>query len=100
MEKYGLKPCPFCGAEAMTCYNTMYGFQVYCTNEKCFMAENIMYGMKTEEMAVEAWNKRKPPCGEAEKTNSGCLGYGKGPSDDEPIDACKNCPKYVSYGIE
>ncbi|HAH93681.1 MAG TPA: hypothetical protein DCM01_07540 [Dielma fastidiosa] len=27
-----LKPCPFCGSEAVATYNTKYGFQIYCSN--------------------------------------------------------------------
>ena len=55
-----LKPCPFCGHEAMASYNTRYDFQVYCTNDACFMSQIIMETMETEEQAIAAWNKRAP----------------------------------------
>lgn len=55
-----LRPCPFCGHEAMICYNSDYDFQAYCTNDSCFMSQIIMEDMETEEQAREAWNKRAP----------------------------------------
>ena len=55
-----LKPCPFCGHEAMSSHNTKYDFQVYCTNDSCFMSQIIMEGMETEDHARAAWNKRAP----------------------------------------
>ena len=55
-----LKPCPFCGHEAMISYNTDYDFQAYCTNDSCFMSQIIMEDMETEEQARAAWNKRTP----------------------------------------
>lgn len=53
-----LKPCPFCGGEALTTYNTKFGFQVFCSNEKCFMNTIIMTSFDTEEQVIEAWNRR------------------------------------------
>lgn len=55
-----LKPCPFCGHEAMISYNSNYDFQAYCTNDACFMSQIIMEDMETEEQARAAWNKRAP----------------------------------------
>ena len=55
-----LKPCPFCGQEAMISYNSVYDFQAYCTNDSCFMSQIVMDGMETEEQAKAAWNKRVP----------------------------------------
>ena len=55
-----LKPCPFCGQEAMISYNSNYDFQAYCTNDSCFMSQIIMEDMETEEQARAAWNKRTP----------------------------------------
>lgn len=55
-----LKPCPFCGHEAMISYNSNYDFQAYCTNDTCFMSQIIMEDMETEEQARAAWNKRAP----------------------------------------
>lgn len=42
----------------------------------------------------------RPNCATAEWVGGKCCGYGKGEFDDEPIDACKNCPKQACYGIE
>lgn len=40
-------------------------------------------------------------CKEAIKLPNGkCLGYGYTEYDDEPIEKCKNCPKYDLYGVE
>lgn len=55
-----LKPCPFCGHEAMISYNSNYDFQAYCTNDACFMSQIIMEDMETEEQARAAWNTRTP----------------------------------------
>lgn len=55
---FNLKPCPFCGAEAMTSFNTVYDYQAYCTNDSCFMSKITMEDMETEEQAIAAWNKR------------------------------------------
>lgn len=53
-----LKKCPFCGSEADTAYNERFNYQVFCTNDSCFMNTITMYGMATEEDAIEAWNRR------------------------------------------
>lgn len=53
-----LKPCPFCGCEAQTEFNVVFGFQVVCTNEDCFMSEGLMHDKKTEQDAIETWNRR------------------------------------------
>ena len=42
----------------------------------------------------------KPDCSTAEWNGGKCCGYCKGENDDEPIDACKACPKQASYGEE
>ena len=47
-----------CGGEAVTAYNTIYGYQAYCTNTECPMNELIMENKKTEAEAIEAWNRR------------------------------------------
>lgn len=56
-----LKPCPFCGSEADTAYNTRFNYQVFCTNDECFMSTITMYEMATEAEAVTAWNRRSEP---------------------------------------
>jgi len=53
------KPCPFCGEYLMTACNTKFGWQVYCSNDDCFMNEIICTtGWETEQDAIQAWNKR------------------------------------------
>lgn len=56
MNKEKLKPCPFCGEEAIVTYNGSFGFQVYCS--ECFMNQIVIYDKKTEEDAIKTWNKR------------------------------------------
>ena len=58
MASIELKCCPFCGAEAESTPNTRFNWQVFCTNDSCFMNTITMYGMATEEDAAKAWNKR------------------------------------------
>lgn len=55
-----LKPCPFCGGEAITYSqdidmygNLMYG--VICKNTGCGMIPSIYL---SKEQAIEAWNRR------------------------------------------
>ena len=54
-----LKPCPFCGEDADKTYNSVHGFQVYCSNVECILNELLMVGMDTEEDSFNAWNQRK-----------------------------------------
>lgn len=53
-----LKPCPFCGGEAMIVEHTFYElnptYGIYCKN--CEAKTRQFY--KTEEDAAEAWNRR------------------------------------------
>lgn len=51
MEK--LKPCPFCGSEAVETYNTEYGMQIYCSNDECILNELLVFNMSTKK-----WNTR------------------------------------------
>lgn len=71
----------------------------YSDSELKGLAADALELLKAQEHEIGRL-KHHVPCEEAELTGAGCLGYGKGPSDDEPIDACKNCRKYVSYGVE
>lgn len=51
-----LKPCPFCGGEALgeeRYWNSLISYRVFCT--KCF-SETREFDDK--EQAIEAWNKR------------------------------------------
>ena len=52
-----LKPCPFCGGEAVMTYSNK-GFQIFCDNEDCILNALEMYNKNTEDEAVEAWNNR------------------------------------------
>lgn len=52
-----LKSCQVCGSQGVVTYNTIYGFQVYCSNDDCILNQLIMKEMETEEQAIQAWNK-------------------------------------------
>lgn len=56
-----LKPCPFCGGEAMLCSTTSYQGEIsYFV--KCNLISCAMFGggrfFKTFSQAVKAWNRR------------------------------------------
>lgn len=53
-----LKPCPFCGSEAMTSWNDKFGWQAFCENDLCFMSQIIATTFETEEQAIQSWNNR------------------------------------------
>ena len=51
-----LKPCPFCGGEAVVIDNGCF-VDVSCKNFHCRgWADSLMY--KSKEEAIEAWNRR------------------------------------------
>ena len=55
-----LKPCPFCGSEAMLncCHSTSKQQLVYyidCTNAYCAVMTKVFYD---EEGVINAWNRR------------------------------------------
>ena len=51
-----LKPCPFCGGEAVLIDNGCF-VDVSCKNFHCRgWADSLMF--KTKEEAIEAWNRR------------------------------------------
>lgn len=58
-----LKPCPFCGNEAVETYNTDFGFQIFCSNDACFMNELLVDGM-----TADKWNTRKDNIYDSHKT--------------------------------
>ena len=53
-------PCPFCGREPRV-YNDESGYRydwhLSCENSNCRVQPGLMF-MRTEEEAVEAWNRR------------------------------------------
>jgi hypothetical protein len=56
-----LKPCPFCGEVSMTFNGFDNQWYVYHKGEQCAIFEPIGidgYFCKTEEEAVDAWNRR------------------------------------------
>ena len=64
-------------------------------------AAELLKSQKAEIAELKA-EKHKPNCSSAEHNPSTgkCYGYGRNENDDEPIDACKVCERYDSYGIE
>lgn len=103
-----LKPCPFCGDTERD--GAVHEQDIYYSE-----LDLLKYGIMCEScgaeisefntvgQAIEAWNKRvkSVDCSTAEKCADGkCMGYGFSDDDDEPIDQCKECKKYQSYGIE
>lgn len=50
-----LKPCPFCGSEAILIKNGAGCYQVACF--KCEVRQ-CAYVYKTKESSIEAWNRR------------------------------------------
>lgn len=98
----GLKSCPFCGNEMNEV--EMVAFlriaRIHHANDvradtECIAQYHTVYDVDTIQEAKDKWNRRKPPCHEAEHDAIGCLGFGKGKYDDEPIDVCMNCSKYT-----
>ncbi len=56
-----LKPCPFCGSEAMIVNDWSVGFQkemytVECTNDECTATINKM--KETQDEVIKIWNRR------------------------------------------
>lgn len=54
MSEPKLKPCPFCGREP-TYWHWNYGFMIECHQND----HRIQCEAKTQEEAIEAWNKRE-----------------------------------------
>ena len=105
----GLKFCPFCGREVrIKRYVEEIDYDI-CWIEHveveppCFLSRVSGYVGKQEDL-IELWNRRtqRPDCDSANHNpfSGKCCGYGKSEYDDEPIDICKNCSKYDSYGVD
>ena len=57
MEK--LKPCPFCGSEAIINYKeALEAYICECSNDDCPASYMIGNRYDTREEAIEVWNKR------------------------------------------
>lgn len=60
MDKIKLKPCPFCGSDAIKLWHSPFGVGGRC--DKC--GANSGYGAEfngeTKQEAAAAWNKRAP----------------------------------------
>lgn len=63
MNEPKLKPCPFCGGEAIIVYEaireSVYGETIRGTTIGCRDCECHMF-YTNRELAIEAWNKRVP----------------------------------------
>lgn len=56
-----LKPCPFCGSEAVTVEEYRPGgmvWQVGCSNRFCYAYYNKSYLYETRRAATASWNRR------------------------------------------
>lgn len=60
MDKSELKPCPFCGGEALTIYwDGSKTYSVGCVNTfVCHGGTHTSKIYRTEQEAAEAWNRR------------------------------------------
>lgn len=56
-ERDKLKPCPFCGREAVIKHGSC-GYYAECNNGMCKVMPTTWY-YETEEEAITAWNRRK-----------------------------------------
>lgn len=61
-----LKPCPFCGGRAVVEHSYRWGrsYRVRCRNKRgqCPVCPKTPYDYMTEELAVDAWNRRAEQC--------------------------------------
>lgn len=73
MPEIKLKPCPFCGGEAIANISVIHGnvvdtigFDVFCPSCKVSQHSGIVAGVSFESLesamnkAIEAWNRRSP----------------------------------------
>lgn len=65
VKKPKIKRCPFCGNKAHVAVfagNTNDSYIVACDTDSCrggFFCLDCRFGSATEELAIEAWNRRK-----------------------------------------
>jgi hypothetical protein len=67
-----------------------------CTSQ---LADDALSLLKAQEQEISRL-KHHVDCNAAEKLPSGCVGYGRSFSDDEPCETCKKCEKYNGYEDE
>ena len=53
-----LKSCPFCGDTYIKTYRSRAGYQVGCNTVNCIACHAYARAYKTENEAIEAWNRR------------------------------------------
>ena len=63
------------------------------------LLQTVVGLLKAQEQEISRL-KHHINCDAAEKIPSGCVGFGRGFNDDEPCETCKECEKYISYGVE
>ena len=57
-RKIKLKPCPFCGREALMAHNKGGYYFAFCPNHRCVIAYAQQKWFEREDRAAEAWNRR------------------------------------------
>lgn len=57
-DEIKLKPCPFCGGDAVMLVNMFGGWTVCCTDCDCRCWDYGPNGYETKGKAAEAWNRR------------------------------------------
>ena len=69
MPDASLKPCPFCGYEAVfgeigdKDHSDFGGHFIQCTNGACGASSNLQFALKTDPrpLLAERWNRREAP---------------------------------------
>ena len=94
-----LLPCGNCGGEPEWRDGSSTAPYIRC--KKCGMRTPSSRSNGYQERLTAIWNRRVRliDCSKAEHDAGGCLGFQSG-DDDEPIEQCKTCQKYTSYGFE
>ena len=96
MDKPELKPCPFCGGEALTIYwDGSKTYSVGCVNTfVCHGGTHTSKIYRTEQEAAEAWNRRAEQTGEWLEDEYGyCRCSLCGYEHDDPETTTPYCPE-------